>query len=94
MSIFKHLMGRGFGGGHHGGGRHGGGRHGGGFGEAYGAPPAQAAIACPACGAGNPGGSRFCGQCGGGLVAGACGACAGSVPAGSKFCPHCGRAAS
>ena len=54
---------------------------------------------CPACGAGNPSGNRFCSSCGNTITAPAqtaatsgvvCGSCNSSNPAGSKFCLSCG----
>ncbi len=44
---------------------------------------------CPACGAANPVGQKFCGECGSRLVSG-CPACGASVPPGQKFCGACG----
>ncbi len=44
---------------------------------------------CPSCGAANPGGKRFCGDCGAQLVL-RCPACASESPPGKKFCGDCG----
>jgi class 3 adenylate cyclase/tetratricopeptide (TPR) repeat protein len=45
--------------------------------------------ACTACGAENPEGSRFCGECGGALEA-RCPSCGEPYEAGTRFCRHCG----
>jgi class 3 adenylate cyclase/tetratricopeptide (TPR) repeat protein len=44
---------------------------------------------CPQCGAENPSGQRFCGQCGNPLAAG-CPACGAQNDPGNKFCGACG----
>ena len=44
---------------------------------------------CPSCGAINPGGKRFCGQCGAALPL-RCPACGSENPAETKFCGDCG----
>src|SRR5438067_10460878 len=44
---------------------------------------------CAACGTENPGGSRFCLECGGALAT-ACPTCGNPLPAGAKFCNACG----
>ncbi|MGH9063925.1 MAG: double zinc ribbon domain-containing protein, partial [Acidimicrobiales bacterium] len=46
---------------------------------------------CQACGADNPGGQRFCGQCGAGLAL-ACPSCGAPAPASHRFCGECGAA--
>jgi class 3 adenylate cyclase len=48
---------------------------------------------CPQCGAENPTGQRFCGQCGNPLDAG-CPACGAQNAPGNKFCGACGTALS
>lgn len=54
---------------------------------------AAAAIACAACGQGNPATSRFCQGCGKPLAAPGvpCPACNAANPAGAKFCNGCGK---
>ncbi len=47
--------------------------------------------ACGSCGAGNPDGYRFCGQCGRELGLTVCASCGESNPSGQSFCGHCGR---
>jgi class 3 adenylate cyclase len=44
---------------------------------------------CSNCGAGNPAGQRFCGNCGSALAA-VCVACGGANPPGQRFCGDCG----
>ncbi|MDX6366261.1 MAG: hypothetical protein QOK30_1337 [Nocardioidaceae bacterium] len=44
---------------------------------------------CSACGADNPLGNRFCGECGEALAP-ACASCGAANPAGKKFCGECG----
>ena len=44
---------------------------------------------CPVCGAGNPAGQKFCGECGSRLASG-CPACGAPIPPGQKFCGECG----
>jgi class 3 adenylate cyclase/predicted nucleic acid-binding Zn ribbon protein len=44
---------------------------------------------CPTCGAANPAGQKFCGECGARLASG-CPACGSPVPPGQKFCGECG----
>ena len=44
---------------------------------------------CPGCQAENPGGQRFCGQCGGRLAS-LCAACGAATSPGQKFCGACG----
>ena len=44
---------------------------------------------CSNCGAGNPGGQKFCGDCGARLVA-VCASCGTPNPPGQKFCGECG----
>jgi class 3 adenylate cyclase/tetratricopeptide (TPR) repeat protein len=46
--------------------------------------------ACGSCGAGNPDGYRFCGQCGSSLAVSICGSCGRQNPAGQAFCGECG----
>src|SRR5437879_1680702 len=46
-------------------------------------------VTCPACGALNPPGFRFCGTCGGALER-TCAACGGTNPPGFRFCGTCG----
>jgi class 3 adenylate cyclase/tetratricopeptide (TPR) repeat protein len=46
-------------------------------------------MTCPQCGAENPPGQRFCGQCGNALAAG-CPACGAQNAPGNKFCGECG----
>ncbi|HST18123.1 MAG TPA: adenylate/guanylate cyclase domain-containing protein [Gaiellaceae bacterium] len=48
-------------------------------------------IACPTCGAENPAGKRFCGDCGGALGS-RCPACGAESPPGKNFCGECGAA--
>ncbi|HEU0154990.1 MAG TPA: adenylate/guanylate cyclase domain-containing protein, partial [Stellaceae bacterium] len=48
-------------------------------------------MGCPRCGADNPVGMKFCGQCGAPLAI-LCPACGGENPPGHKFCGHCGAA--
>ena len=45
---------------------------------------------CPACGAENPSGARFCEQCGVAMEA-RCPHCGASVRAGARFCVACGQ---
>jgi len=45
--------------------------------------------ACPSCGAENPAGKRFCGDCGNSLAS-TCPACGAENPEGKKFCGDCG----
>ena len=47
--------------------------------------------ACGTCGAENPEGSRFCGDCGGALEA-RCPSCGEPYEGGTRFCRHCGTA--
>lgn len=49
-------------------------------------------IACSQCGTLNDSGFKFCGNCGGSLIARKlqCSACNFAVPDGNKFCPNCG----
>ena len=47
---------------------------------------------CPRCTTDNLAGSRFCMNCGTGLMLG-CGVCGGALPAGARFCPSCGAPA-
>jgi len=50
--------------------------------------------ACSTCGASNPEGTRFCGQCGSAADAPwACGSCGGENPPSTRFCGHCGAPA-
>jgi class 3 adenylate cyclase/tetratricopeptide (TPR) repeat protein len=46
---------------------------------------------CPSCGRDNPGGTKFCGECGARLVL-PCGSCGTANPPGNKFCGECGAA--
>lgn len=46
-------------------------------------------IACPACAAVNPPGSRFCGACGSALAVG-CQVCGATAPPSFRFCGSCG----
>ena len=46
-------------------------------------------VACAACGTPNPGGRKFCGECGGPLAA-SCPQCGASAELGQKFCGDCG----
>ncbi len=46
--------------------------------------------ACGSCGAGNPDGYRFCGQCGSGLGSAVCASCGLENPVGQPFCGQCG----
>ena len=56
-------------------------------------PAVAEPIACPACGADNDPGSRFCDQCGANLPAELpCPACQTLNDADAKFCDHCGEA--
>jgi class 3 adenylate cyclase/tetratricopeptide (TPR) repeat protein len=45
---------------------------------------------CASCGAANPDGYRFCGQCAAALDASTCPSCGASNPAGQRFCGNCG----
>lgn len=57
------------------------------------AAQAQQLIVCPNCGAKNPAGMKFCGQCGSSLTPPAkvkCPNCGAENPAGMKFCGNCG----
>ena len=47
--------------------------------------------ACANCGAENPAGQKFCGQCGAALTA-VCSSCGNSNPPGQRFCGECGAA--
>jgi len=47
---------------------------------------------CPACGAANPVGQKFCGECGVRL-GGVCPSCGAPIPPGQKFCGECGAPA-
>jgi class 3 adenylate cyclase/tetratricopeptide (TPR) repeat protein len=49
------------------------------------------AVLCPACGTGNDGDRKFCGECGSPLSR-ACPSCGASNPATVKFCGECGKA--
>ena len=49
----------------------------------------MASMTCQTCGFANPGGMRFCGQCGAGLPR-ACPRCAAEMPAEYRFCGTCG----
>lgn len=46
---------------------------------------------CPACGALNGPGSRFCSSCGAPLAPARCPACGSAVPPASRFCGSCGK---
>src|ERR1700693_2096605 len=46
---------------------------------------------CTKCGTTNPGGAKFCEECGARLML-SCPGCGTSVPAGKKFCSECGTA--
>ena len=46
-------------------------------------------MTCSTCGAENPGGSKFCLQCGTALAI-ACEQCGAALPAGARFCNECG----
>jgi class 3 adenylate cyclase/tetratricopeptide (TPR) repeat protein len=46
--------------------------------------------ACPSCGAQNPAGKRFCGDCGSALAV-ACSVCGAENPPGKRFCGDCGE---
>src|SRR6266498_3442837 len=46
---------------------------------------------CPACGAGNDAGRKFCGECGSPLAA-SCPMCGSANPPTVKFCGECGTA--
>jgi class 3 adenylate cyclase/tetratricopeptide (TPR) repeat protein len=46
-------------------------------------------MTCPACGTANPGGSKFCGECGTRLAL-TCAACGSGLQPGQKFCGECG----
>lgn len=50
------------------------------------------AIACPDCGHQAPAGSKFCPQCGTGLVANLCAECHLPLTPDAKFCANCGTA--
>src|SRR5262249_5124035 len=49
------------------------------------------AVVCSRCGAENPVGQKFCGECGAALQA-ACPSCGSTNPPGQKFCGECGPA--
>ncbi|MGB9740838.1 MAG: SPFH domain-containing protein [Candidatus Bathyarchaeia archaeon] len=54
---------------------------------------AQQVVICPNCGAKNPVGAKFCGNCGASLVPQAkviCPKCKAENPAGAKYCGNCG----
>ena len=44
---------------------------------------------CPSCGAENPEGKKFCGDCGSALAL-VCASCGGAIEPGKKFCGDCG----
>jgi predicted ATPase/class 3 adenylate cyclase len=46
-------------------------------------------MSCPSCGAQNPPGQKFCGECGAALAA-LCSSCGAQNPPGQKFCGECG----
>src|SRR2546421_1235618 len=46
-------------------------------------------VVCSNCGAENPAGKRFCGDCGSALAS-VCSSCGGSNAAGKRFCGDCG----
>jgi ribosomal protein L40E len=46
-------------------------------------------ITCSSCGAENPSGQKFCGECGTALAA-TCSSCGAANPPGQKFCGECG----
>lgn len=48
--------------------------------------------ACAACGAANPDGNRFCGQCGAALRIRTCGGCGAPNPVAARYCARCGTA--
>src|SRR5215211_6979972 len=48
-------------------------------------------MTCSHCGAENPAGQKFCGECGAALVA-TCSSCGAPNPPGQKFCGECGSA--
>ena len=55
------------------------------------AVPAAASVACAACGASIPAGSKFYPECGAKQNTGSfCTSCGQAIPAGTKFCPECG----
>jgi class 3 adenylate cyclase/tetratricopeptide (TPR) repeat protein len=53
--------------------------------------PEPATMPCPQCGAANPVGKKFCGDCGSALAV-RCPSCGNQNPAGKKFCGECGNA--
>ncbi len=55
-------------------------------------PQSSGAVPCPGCGAQNPDGQKFCGNCGMPLVVEVtCPACGQKNPDGQKFCGNCGQ---
>lgn len=54
------------------------------------AQASSGSIACPACGASVPAGSKFCLECGNKIGGGFCAGCGAALPPGAKFCPACG----
>ena len=53
--------------------------------------PVSGGVACTACGAAIPAGSKFCPECGAKQsVSAFCISCGKEIPAGTKFCPECG----
>ncbi|HDS02588.1 MAG TPA: SPFH domain-containing protein [Firmicutes bacterium] len=58
--------------------------------------PGQEKVPCPACGAMNEVGAKFCASCGEKMMVVSrsqepCPACGRPIPLGAKFCPHCGE---
>ena len=64
-----------------------------GFGAAASRPREEEGILCPACGAKNPAGAKFCCMCRAELrpAENVCPNCGGKVEPGMKFCPFCGK---
>ncbi|MGZ8702031.1 MAG: zinc-ribbon domain-containing protein, partial [Gaiellaceae bacterium] len=51
----------------------------------------MADVTCTSCGAENPVGQKFCGECGNALAA-VCSSCGAANPPGQRFCGECGTA--
>lgn len=53
--------------------------------------PARSELRCTQCGVQGAPGARFCGACGGQLVANSCQGCGTLLAAGAKYCSQCGK---